>query len=177
MKKKSLSVLLAALMFVGAVTIGTWAGGAEGETLIARATLIDTTGAEVGSATFKQTSNGRVRVTVQVSGLTRGKHGIHVHAIGLCDPAAFTSAGSHFNPTSSTHGHHAGDLGNISINNRGSGKLRLNTTQFTLSDGSLSILDGDGSALIIHAGEDDLVTNPTGNSGARVVCGVITPPF
>jgi superoxide dismutase, Cu-Zn family len=172
--KRQLGVLIAGIaMLVGSVMIPAQSTIANGDATIAVATLIDGTGATVGNATFKEIANGRVRVSVFVAGLSQGKHGIHVHAVGSCVTPAFTSAGSHFNPTGALHGDHAGDLKNISINARGAGRLRVATARFTISAGAFSLLDGDGSALVIHAGQDDLVTNPTGNSGARVVCGVL----
>jgi len=121
-------------------------------------------------------------VNVHVSGLAEGLHGIHIHAIGTCTLGtnpAFSSAGGHHNPLGHTHGldsptgPHAGDLPNLVVNGAGVGHLDGKTDEATLSAGPTSVFDADGSALIIHAAEDDQVTNPTGNSGARIACGVI----
>jgi Cu-Zn family superoxide dismutase len=139
----------------------------------ARATLVNADGETVGLARFTQRRDGAVHVVVQVFGLSKGLHGIHVHSVGACSPT-FAAAGAHFNPDGLHHGNHAGDLGNIRVPESGRTGLSVTTTNFTLSDGHYSLFDFDGSALIIHAGQDDLVTDPTGNSGARVVCGVIS---
>lgn len=138
----------------------------------AYATLVNTEGEIVGRARFTQKRNGSVHVVVQVAGLTPGLHGIHVHAIGACSPT-FAAAGGHFNPDGLLHGSHAGDLGNIRVPESGRAVYSRTVDSFTLSPGHYSLFDHDGSALVIHADEDDLVTDPAGASGARVVCGVI----
>jgi superoxide dismutase, Cu-Zn family len=138
----------------------------------ATATLVDESGAVVGFARFVENANGSVVVNVHVHGIAPGDHGIHVHAVGACSPT-FASAGGHFNPSGMSHGSHAGDLGNIYANPAGRGNMVSATSQFTISAGTFSILDSDGSSLVIHAGPDDLVTDPAGNSGARIACGVI----
>ena len=139
----------------------------------AAATLVDATGAVVGSARFMEDRAGRVHVVVRVSGLTPGPHGIHVHATGACAPT-FDAAGSHHNPLGRLHGEHAGDLPNLRVNVNGHGRLSATSASFTLSAGPTSALDANGSALVVHALPDDFVTQPTGGSGARVACGVIT---
>lgn len=108
--------------------------------------------------------------------MTPGRHGIHVHNVASCSSAtaSFSGAGSHHNPAAVTHGSHAGDLPNLTVNRAGFGHLHTTTDRLTLSAGAHSVFDADGSALVIHAAEDDLVTDPTGNSVARVACGVIT---
>lgn len=146
---------------------------AEPSERFASAKMYDAGGAFVGVAVFHQTQDGGVRVHMVVRGLTVGDHGIHIHAIGACTPD-FGAAGSHFNPTAALHPNHAGDLGNFTANHAGIGWMSIQTNNVTLSAGSLSLNDADGSALIIHEGPDDLQTNPTGNSGGRVACGVIT---
>jgi Cu-Zn family superoxide dismutase len=151
---------------------------ARTRTTKAEATLINQAGEVVGSASFRQKGNS-VTVKVKVnSGLTAGQHGIHVHAVGACTTGTtppFASAGPHFNPTGEHHGHHAGDLGNVTANRKGKVRATLTTTHFTLSAGSASLFDADGSALMIHAMPDDGVTDPAGNSGGRVLCGVVRP--
>ncbi len=164
------------------------------------ATLRDVNGQEVGLATFGETLEGQVSIGVSVRGLTPGEHGIHLHETGVCDPTGekpFTSAGGHYNPTGAKHGapsgatgsiplgtpegvgtpgvmpSHAGDLGNILVDAAGTGQLQITTGQLTLAE----LSDTDGSALVIHADRDDLVTDPAGNSGGRIVCGVIAAPM
>ncbi len=145
----------------------------------ASATIVDGTGAPIGSAKFTEDAAGRVHVNVHVAGLVPGLHGIHLHAAAQCVGPAFTSAGGHHNPLSAQHGlnsplgAHAGDLPNLTVNVNGRGHLNATSDLATLSAGSVSLFDVDGSAIVIHAAVDDQVTNPTGNSGARVACGVI----
>jgi Cu-Zn family superoxide dismutase len=106
-------------------------------------------------------------------------HAVHVHAVGKCDGPAFTSAGGHFNPTGKKHGHksaegaHAGDLPNMLIGKDGSGRFEAMTDGLTLLAGPLSVFDADGSSLVIHAGADDYATDPAGNAGDRIACGLI----
>ena len=145
----------------------------------ASAVIVDGTGATVGWARLNEDAAGRLHLNVQVEGLPSGRHGIHLHAIGSCIGPAFASAGGHHNPLGAEHGlgnpagAYAGDLPNLQVNIAGRGHLDAVTDRATLSMGPVSLLDGDGSAIIIHAAEDDQVTNPTGNSGARIACGVI----
>lgn len=116
--------------------------------------------------------------------LTEGKYGVHVHETGVCDAdSAFDTAGGHFNPTMSEHGDinadpsHAGDLGNLEVDEEGSFEHEVLAEGLTMLPGdSASLADDDGSAVIIHAGEDDLETDPSGESGDRWACAVIFPP-
>ena len=113
-----------------------------------------------------------------------GAHGMHVHAVGKCEAPAFTTAGPHFNPASKQHGfdnpqgYHAGDLPNITVNADGSAAYGLQGDSITLQpnapDYISDILDADGSALVIHASVDDYKTDPSGNSGTRIACGVFS---
>lgn len=167
---------LAALAFIGLTAGAVAASGASH----ARANLVDGVGNAVGWAKFTEDAAGRLHLNVKVSGLTPGLHGIHIHGIGACTGPAFTSAGSHHNPDGALHGlddpagAHAGDLPNLIVNGEGRGHLDVVSDRATLSAGRLSVFDGDGSAIVIHAAEDDQQsTSPTGNSGARVACGVI----
>lgn len=116
-----------------------------------------------------------VRVDALLTGLTPGKHGLHIHEIGDCSAPDASSAGAHFNPTSALHGdphgdqRHTGDLGNIEANERGDAKL-MKVFNHLSFEGDTSII---GKSVIVHAEEDDLVSQPTGNSGGRLACGII----
>ncbi|MCX8102862.1 MAG: superoxide dismutase family protein [Candidatus Bipolaricaulota bacterium] len=171
---RSISVIfMLATLLIGDVTA--WAAGER-----AAAPLRDAEGRVMGMALFVQESQG-VRISVTVKGLAPGEHGIHIHAVGKCEPPDFLSAGPHFNPTTKKHGlnnpegPHAGDLPNLVVGEDGSAVYEHVTNLVTLTPGELSLFDEDGSSLIIHAGPDDQITDPAGNSGARVLCGVITP--
>lgn len=145
---------------------------------LAYARIINADGDTIGTALLTQRREG-VRVYAWARGLTPGRHGIHIHAVGQCDPTAFTTAGGHFNPEVKQHGlenpagPHAGDLPNLEVRENGLGILSADSDRISLLDGPRSLFDADGSALIIHAAEDDQMTDPTGNSGTRVACGVI----
>jgi Cu-Zn family superoxide dismutase len=145
----------------------------------ATAELKDKDGKAIGVATFRE-SSGEVTVDVNVKGLTPGLHAVHVHAVGRCDAPAFTSAGGHFNPAQKKHGYkspegaHAGDLPNMLVAKDGTGRFEAFTDGMTLKPGATSVFDKDGSALVIHVGVDDNVTDPTGNAGDRAACGIIT---
>ncbi|WEK43005.1 MAG: superoxide dismutase family protein [Candidatus Sphingomonas colombiensis] len=144
------------------------AGGAH-----AVAMLKSATGADVGRATATEVAGG-LRVTVDAKGLPPGTHGAHVHTTGRCDPPDFASAGGHWNPTGMKHGSmnpqgpHEGDLPNLVIDTGGRGTVALTIPGATMA----GLLDADGAALVIHANADDLMTDPAGNSGARIACGV-----
>ena len=154
--------------------------------LLATAAYAQTATAEIkneqgevaGSAKLSEVPEG-VAIDIQVSGLTPGKHGIHIHEFGKCEGPDFKSSGGHFNPTGKKHGHenpegpHAGDLGNLEAGEDGTAKAVLLAQGATLSEGPNSLLKADGSSIMIHAGPDDEITDPAGNSGARVACGVI----
>jgi Cu-Zn family superoxide dismutase len=136
------------------------------------AVLSSASGSQVtGTVMFTKSGNG-VQVVAEVSGLTPGKHGFHVHEFGDCSAADAASAGSHFNPTKDPHaGHdadkrHMGDLGNLEAD--ASGKARLD-----LADKKIKIEQIIGKAVIVHEKADDLKTQPTGDAGGRVACGVI----
>jgi Cu-Zn family superoxide dismutase len=145
----------------------------------ARAQLADSAGHSVGTATFTQDAAGVVHIHVEAMGLATGDHGIHFHAVGSCVGPAFTSAGGHFNPASKHHGlhnpqgPHAGDLPNLVVTGEHT-SWDATTDRVTLTDGPNSVFDADGTAFVIHAGKDDQMTDPAGNSGARIACGVIT---
>ncbi len=135
-------------------------------------------GKEVGKATFSPASGG-VKIQVTVAGLAPGKHGIHLHAVGKCDPPDFKSAGGHLNPADRHHGlenpggAHAGDLPNLVVGKDGKAKASFTARDTTLGEGKGSLLGPDGAALVIHADADDQKSDPAGNSGARIACGVV----
>jgi len=142
------------------------------------ARLADASGRQVGRAVLLQ-EGGSVRILIDLTGVAPGTKGVHIHEVGRCDAPSFESAGAHFNPTKAQHGRanprgpHAGDLPNITVDATGRGHLEVSVTRVTLEKGSTSLFDADGSALIVHESADDLYTDPAGNSGARVACGVI----
>lgn len=144
----------------------------------AMADLKNAEGRVVGTATLAQVPGG-VRVVVDARGLPPGPKGVHLHAIGRCDPPDFASAGPHVNPDNRKHGlqnaegPHAGDLPNITIGADGNGRLESLNDRIALDGGAKSVFDADGTALVIHAAADDFKTDPTGNSGARLACGVV----
>lgn len=143
---------------------------------IASAELRNGAGVAVGRATASEAGDG-VRVSVEAFGVAPGVHGLHVHTVGRCDAPDFASAGGHWNPTSHQHGTqnpqgpHGGDMPNLIVGTDGRGMLAINLPAGTLA----GLLDGDGSAIVIHAGPDDLKTDPSGNSGGRIACGVFYP--
>lgn len=144
--------------------------------------VIGLDGDPIGTAVFVQTPNG-VMISVAVEGLPEGEHGFHLHATGICDPAeGFKSAGGHFAPRNHQHGlklaegPHAGDMPNQFVGADGTLRAHLFNDRVTLGEGFNSLTDADGSALIIHAGADDYVSQPTGAAGSRLACAVISPP-
>jgi superoxide dismutase, Cu-Zn family len=149
------------------------AGGAS-----ASAVLLDAKGAEVGKVSFTEEAGG-VKVHADVHGLSAGDHGIHIHAVGSCTAPDFKDAGGHFNPTNKKHGkdnpegHHAGDLLNLVVKADGTGALDFKIDGATLGAGDMSLMDKDGSSVVVHAKADDYKTDPSGNSGDRIACGVV----
>ncbi len=145
----------------------------------ATAQLKNARGEAVGTASFWEDASG-VRILAQVRGISPGTHGIHLHAVGKCDPPEFTTAGGHFNPGNRKHGlrnpegPHGGDLPNLQVAADGQGRLEYLTKLVTLAAGPTSLFDADGAALVVHAGADDEVSDPAGNSGGRIACGVLT---
>ena len=142
--------------------------------------IVNTEGNNIGTASFEQDGKN-VRIHVQAKQLTPGVHGIHIHEFGLCDPPDFKSAGGHFNPIKHEHGFdnpkgfHNGDLPNIEVSSEGIVDVELVTAEVTLKKGKAnSLLKKKGTSLVIHADIDDYVTDPAGNSGARIACGVIS---
>lgn len=145
---------------------------------VAKAALKDVSGNDVGIANLVQAGSG-VLISLSLRGLPPGKHAFHVHAIGKCVPP-FTTAGGHFNPGGRKHGleavdgAHAGDMPNLHIPSSGELQVELVNTMVTLTRGQPnSLFDGDGSAIVIHAAADDYKSDPAGNAGDRIACGVV----
>jgi Cu-Zn family superoxide dismutase len=187
LESRRLSALLSTIL--GVELVAPEAGAFER----ARAVISGGPNGITGIAHLVEDGNGNVLITIQVKGdpaiLTPGRHGVHIHEFGVCVPP-FTSAGGHFDPgpfgnsnTITNHPFHMGDLENLMVNRNGVGRLIDVTTRVTLSAGDLSVFDTDGSAIIIHALEDQRSCQPdpvthlcTGVSGGpRLACGVIEP--
>ena len=151
-------------------------GGGRGDT--AEVVLHDRSGLEVARATLRPEGD-KVRVDVTTSAIPAGTHGVHIHAIGSCQGPDFESAGGHFNPSNRAHGlenpagPHNGDMVNLVVGGSEQTSYRTTTAHVSLTTGAASLFDADGSALVIHASADDQRTDPSGNSGARIACGVI----
>jgi Cu-Zn family superoxide dismutase len=135
-------------------------------------------GKDVGIVTLTQTRSG-VRLSGSLKGLPAGEHALHVHSVGKCEPP-FTSAGPHFNPAQKKHGklnpegHHAGDMDNIVVPASGNLALKMVNKDITLEKGKPnSVFQDGGTAVVIHAAKDDYTTDPTGNAGDRIACGVV----
>lgn len=189
MKAIFLRRVLPVLVLVGAISVAlvTVASGGESRPDIARAVIHNAAGERIGSATLAS-FEGKTTVVVSVRGTSRGFHGFHVHERGVCE-APFTTAGGHFNPAGSVHGDHAGDMPPLLVSSDGRATATFVTDRYQVED----LLDVDGSAIIVHAGPDNLANIPTryqssdstapgpdaatlatGDAGARFGCGVVT---
>ena len=147
----------------------------------AMAEIINIEGDKIGMAHFTQGMNG-VLVHIKVSGLTPGAHGTHLHSTGHCDiSTGFKSAKGHVGSVKDGHGilnamgPEAGDIPNIFVGENGIGEMEVHATMVSLTNGEHNLFDADGSAVVIHADADDHFSQPIGNSGGRVACGVIVP--
>jgi len=168
-------LVLPTLLFVSAALA--WGDAAQKS---AHADILNVAGMKIGTAKITSTKDG-VKIAVNVDHLTAGEHGIHIHNVGKCEGPAFTSAGGHFNPTTAHHGMnnaqdphpHLGDLLNLVVSKDGKAKTTFVAKGVTLGDGANSLFHDGGTALVIHAKADDLMSDPSGNSGDRIACGVI----
>ncbi|MET0588991.1 MAG: superoxide dismutase family protein [Novosphingobium sp.] len=144
---------------------------------LASATIVNATGAPAGSAVITQSKSGLV-LTLKLSGLTPGVHGMHLHTTGNCEAPAFTTAGPHLNPhgkqhgTNNPQGSHLGDLPNITAGTDGKVEvsIALNAPASELEE---FLIDTDGTAIVVHSSADDYLTDPSGNSGGRIACGAL----
>jgi superoxide dismutase, Cu-Zn family len=145
---------------------------------VAHADIMNAQGQKIGLAKIRPEGKG-VKIEVTVSELPPGMHGIHIHAVGKCEGPAFTTAGAHLNPDTKKHGNenpegpHAGDLLNIDVKADGKAQATLVDSMVTLAAGPNSLFRDGGTSIVIHEKVDDYKTDPSGNSGARIACGVI----
>jgi superoxide dismutase, Cu-Zn family len=136
-------------------------------------------GQDAGTAIIKSAPHG-VTVQLRAKNLPAGEHGIHFHQDAKCDPPDFKTAGPHFNPEGKKHGlenpegHHAGDMKNLTVAANGTARTTIVDNDVDLGDDSHSLFSNGGTSLVIHAKPDDMKTDPSGNSGDRIACGVIT---
>ena len=191
LRRRTLGAGLLVTSMAVVLLVSTFGSGAEARRKSAKAVLRDTSGEVVGVVQLRP-SRGATDVSVRAWDLAPGFHGFHVHAVGVCDPAApdgpFTTAGGHYNPSGVTHGDHAGDMPTLLIMNNGRGQASFTTDRFTVHE----LMDHDGSAIIVHAGRDnyaniptryhshtentfgpDSATLATGDAGSRSACGVV----
>jgi len=168
-------------LFAGLLFLGFGTAGYAAETEPVKTKIINAKQQEVGEATLMETPNGvLIRITLRQNpqGISPGTHAIHIHEVGKCEPP-FKSAGGHHNPTNKKHGFlgkqgkHAGDLPNIHVPENASLTVEFLVPQLNFRTGKASLLDADGSALVIHQGVDDYRTDPAGDSGDRIACAVI----
>lgn len=167
MPRISATTILAAIAFAAGTTAG----------LAATANLKDANGNGVGTVTLAETPNG-VMLDAELTGLPPGKHGFHVHTTGKCEPD-FGAAGGHLQGDTEVHGFivadgpHAGDLPNIHVPENGTLQVEMFAPALSFETGSGALFDGDGAAIVIHAGADDYASQPSGDAGDRIACGVI----
>lgn len=156
-------------------TLALLAAPALGQNAGATAVMMDQSGTNLGTLTLAEMDGG-VHITGELTGVPNGEHGFHIHETGTCDAATkFETAGAHYEPAGKKHGKdnpegpHAGDLMNVTADDDGKATVDQHTDHVTLAE----LLEGDGSAVVLHAKPDDYKTDPSGNSGDRFACGVI----
>ena len=170
--------VMGAVAALAALVLAAPGANAQAQPATGKGSFIDGQGKTLGGATLADSGPNLVLVRLQLSGIAPGWHGVHLHAVGKCDGPDFVSAGGHFNPAQHKHGHlsvngaHAGDLPNVFAG--ADGKVMAEVLAYGVNlGGGASLLDADGSAIVVHAKEDDHKTDPTGDSGGRIACAVI----